>query len=677
MNRLSTSSRSGVPFSRRVLLTLGSLALVFLSILPVLNAQERSEGDLPVIEPRLTRIIGSDTLQIGEAALSPDGRWVVYSATSPGGRYLWVISSEGGEPSRLVETRDVSGPAWFPDGDRIAYRSDQLRAILTVPFDGGTGRASGAPRRVTLDDTPRSFRLSPDARWIAYRFGPMGDMVIKVIPSNGGTARTVGEPSHMLFVTDWSRDGRFIYYTVQEPEAPDARHLMRVSVEGGISQRVEREPTGDAAPAVPYRVGSTAGSDGAGSHREIRTYDGRPVASFQLPQDARVAFFLPPFSQDGRHLLSVVSNTAFAIRLLPIAGGTPRQLGEARAWESPLGWSPDGEEVLFASALNGRTAIMSAPVEGGAAREIAPMPVRGRRRGDLWAHPVTFSPDGRYLTYSTPTPGSTDRTLVVRSMANGEDRVITNSLFYHEAAYLVGPGGTSNTAGDEFLYLERNGDQVELRATPPVGPSRLLRSFPLAEGQWAKGVFGDRVAYAADEEQGEGLFEGLPPGRIVVAQGPGGIPREVASPESVIFGDIVWSPDGRWIAATTYVVAEPVEESEMKVLVVGVGPDGEVTVPARLIDTPIGGAGAFDLRWLPDGSAVILTGQFPPEYELDVWLIPVQNGGRPQVLTRDEMDERGFNTLSPDGKYVAYQVSFSRGSSLWLADLGGAWMRER
>lgn len=688
MNRLSTSSRSGVPLTRRVLITLGILTLVLLSILPGLNAQEGSAGDLPVIEPRLTRIIGSDTLQIGEAALSADGRWVVYSATSPGGSNLWVISSEGGEPSRLTETRDVSEPAWFPDGGRIAYRSAPPGAqatILTVPFDGETGRASGAPRRVTLDWAHQGFRISPDARSIAYRTGIPGAVVIKVIPSNGGTARIVGEPSQMLFIADWSVDGKFIYYRAQEPEAPSTWSVKRVSVEGGVSQNVEREPTGDAAPAVPFRVrtAAAAGSGGEGSPLEIQTYDGRPVARLGLPQNARAARWIPPFSQDGRHLLTVVSDVARSVRLLPIEGGPPRQLGEASGGEYLLGWSPDGEEVLFASVLNGRTAIMSAPVEGGAAREISPMPDRGPSVSDRWANPVTFSPDGRYLTYSTPTPGSTDRTLVVRSMANGEDRVITNSLFYHEAFRLVGPGGTSNRAGDEFLYLERNGDQVELKATPPVGPSRLLRSFPLAEGQWGKGVFGDRVAYAAgDEEPGEGISSRWPPPRIVVAQGPGGVPREVASLEAATFDDIVWSPDGRWIAATTFVIGDPEEASAVdeggyiKVLVVGVGPDGEVTVPARLIDTPTTGS-AWDLRWLPDGSAVILYGQSLPDFAFDIFLVPVQNGGRPQVLTRDETGGIGFNTLSPDGKYVAYQTSVRRGSSLWLADLGDAWWRER
>ncbi len=112
------------------------------------------------------------------------------------------------------------------------------------------------------------------------------------------------------------------------------------------------------------------------------------------------------------------------------------------------------------------------------------------------------------------------------------------------------------------------------------------------------------------------------------------------------------------------------------VLVVGVGTDGEVSVPARLIDTPID-LTAWALRWLPDGSAVTLYGQSPPDLDFDIWLVPVQNGGRPQVLTRDETNGIGFNTVSPDGKYVAYQTSVRRGSSLWLADLGDAWWRER
>jgi Tol biopolymer transport system component len=107
-----------------------------------------------------------------------------------------------------------------------------------------------------------------------------------------------------------------------------------------------------------------------------------------------------------------------------------------------------------------------------------------------------------------------------------------------------------------------------------------------------------------------------------------------------------------------------------------VTPDGEVSSPARLIDTPIIWA-AWALNWLPDGSAVTLTGQSPPSGRFDVWLVPVQNGGRPVALTRDDPSDIGYNVLSPDGRYVAYRTWVERGSSLWLADLGDALTRER
>jgi Tol biopolymer transport system component len=136
----------------------------------------------------------------------------------------------------------------------------------------------------------------------------------------------------------------------------------------------------------------------------------------------------------------------------------------------------------------------------------------------------------------------------------------------------------------------------------------------------------------------------------------------------VAFDDVVWSHDGRWIAATTYVA---VETGYIKVLVVGVTPEGDVSTPARFIDTPIIGS-AWGLRWLPDGSAVTLYGQSEPDWGFDMWLVPVRNGGRPVQLTRDEHDGIGLNTLSPDGRHIAYQAFVPGGSSLWIADLGDA-----
>jgi len=536
---------------------------------------------------------------------------------------------------------------------------------MTVPFDGQRGQLAGPAQRVTLDVALPWYRLSPDGRSIAYRSHDDEGMILRVIPSNGGTARTLDAPPGLALLMDWSADGQYVYYGAL-PSNSQQGGAYRIAVDGGDPEPAGQFQTGPTAPQVPFLAQPVPSVD---PPFLVGRYDGRPVARMALPHNASLQQHGRTFTPDGKLLLAVVSNTANPMRLIPVAGGAPRQLGEARAWESPLGWSPDGSEVLFAAQLNGRQAIMSAPVAGGAAREVGPMPDRGPPTRSHWAYPITFSSDGRYLSYSRPTPDSEDRTFVVRPVAGGDERVVTTALAYHSAFRLVGPGGTPNIAGTDFLYLERRGEQVELRATPAQGSSRLLRSFAASDVGQGKpiGVFEDRIAFV---EGGFSFETGAKPARILVARSVRGEPRVVADvPGAIAFDDVQWSPDGHWIAATTFVANS--DEGYIKVLVVGVAPDGSVSTPPRLIDTPTTGS-AWGLRWLPDGSAVTLYGQSAPDMGFDIYLIPVRNSGRPVSLTRDDPGEIGFNLLSPDGRYVAYQARVARGTSLWLADLGDA-----
>jgi Tol biopolymer transport system component len=204
------------------------------------------------------------------------------------------------------------------------------------------------------------------------------------------------------------------------------------------------------------------------------------------------------------------------------------------------------------------------------------------------------------------------------------------------------------------------------------GPSRLLRAFPASEAKWPKGVSGEWVAWGILESGSDRNGQG-PRSRIVAAKGPNGIPKELAVIDGGSgFDDIVWSADGRWIAATAYIGRG--DEAEMKILVVGVTPDGDVSVPARLIEPPIVPA-AWGLRWLPDASAVTVYAQSRPDWTFHLWLVPLQNGAPPVHLSRDETVPILTNILSPDGEYIAYQVNVERGSSLWLADFGDALSR--
>ena len=631
---------------------------------PLVRGAPSDGPSLPVIEPRLTRIIGSDTLQIRQPARSPDGRWVAYVAQGS----VWIVSSEGGASRRLVDVPDHTEPTWFPGGERIAFfrgGDNDSSGVMTVPFDVRRGQASGQLQRITTGQPGRGFRISPDGRWIAYRqWSDSAGMAIKVIPANGGADRTIYVADGRVFLMDWSADGRYIYFhrgpCCPVPVGGVPGRIFRVAVQGTPPEQILQPPSGPSAPEVPYQVVQASDGPTYPPEFQLQTFDGRPVASIALPQNAGTEDAGRTFAADGRHLLTVVSGGVAAIRLVPVTGRTPRQLGEARAGEWPLGWSSDGSDVFFATPREGRLAIMRTPVTGGAAREVGPLPERGPSSIDNWANPITFSVDGQYLAYSRPIPGQRDRTFVIRPVAGGDEQIVSRALFRHSDFRLAGPGGTPNIAGGDYLYLEHQGDQVQLRATPPAGSSRLIRSFPVADAGVAMGVFGNRVAYAQK-------------GRIFVADGPDGAAKEVAaSPNVQAFDDVVWSPDGRWIAASAYIGTR--RSYALKVLVVGVTPEGDVFAPARLIDTPIIYA-FWGLQWLPDGTAVTVTGQSPPNGRFDIWLVPLQNGGSSVALTSGEQDAIGYKLLSPDGRHVLYRAHIARGSSLWLVDLGDALSR--
>jgi len=663
------SSRSGILQAPALF-----IAMVF-ALAPGLSAQDRVGEALPVIEPRLTRILGSDTIQIYQAALSPDGRWVAFSQLpDETTASIWIVPSGGGEPRRLVEASGVHDPVWSPDGTRFFYLSRITATIMAAPFDAGSGRLSGPPQRITLEPAFMNFSLSPDGKWLAYKNWAedpsAGRMVIRVIPSSGGTPHGIGDPADLIWLWAWSEDGRYLNYNAQTRDAPNLWRTFRAPAEGGPAEEVTLPPQGSSAPSLPYRVVPAEGEAAGNTPLEVQAWGGEGVARLALPHGASVKGPAPAISPDGQHVLVVVSNTATPVRVVPVAGGPARQLGEARSTEFPLGWSPDGSEVLFSTPLDGRMAIMSAPVAGGAAREVGPLPARGPLPTNHWGLPITFTSDGEYLAYSRPTEGGTDRTLVVRPMAGGEERVITNA--YIDAGHrLGGPGGTAHLAGNEFLYLERKGDRKELRATTPFGESRLIRSFPGSEENLPRGVFGTRVAFTS---QSALAGDADHPSPIFVSDGPDGVAKEVANLPGVSgYDDIAWSPDGHWIAATAY-ASSGEDDNTIKILLVGVTAEGEVSTPARLIDTPIIWA-AWALRWLPDGSAVTLTGQSPPNGRFDIWMVPVRSQGRAVALTRDDPDGIGFNVLSPDGRYVAYEAFVERGGSLWLADLGDALKR--
>jgi Tol biopolymer transport system component len=132
-------------------------------------------------------------------------------------------------------------------------------------------------------------------------------------------------------------------------------------------------------------------------------------------------------SPDGRSLaVSAQSQTdpASAIYIVPIEGGTPRQITQ----NSPSywhGWSPDGKTLAFTGQRKGEFDIYTVPVAGGSERRLTT--AQGLDDGP------DYSPDGAYIYFNSERTGSMQ---IWRMKADGsqQEQVVkddTNDWFPH------------------------------------------------------------------------------------------------------------------------------------------------------------------------------------------------------------------------------------------------------
>ena len=243
-----------------------------------------------------------------------------------------------GRPGRVRHRRPVSDRAWLDldaRGTRQARRLDWTNARITKVTESGKA-TYGA--------------ISPDGRYVAYveNDGDEYSLWVKQIATDG---RTQVVPRQPLVLTNlsFSPDGEYIYFARGTPRR-GGFVLSRVPAIGGLETPILDDvdtPISFSPDGREFVFMRGAGTEthivvaaaGGGSQRILATRKS-PLA---------FSFVAPDWSPDGKVVAASAidgSNGSQSIVLLPVDGGSSRELYASDSRLGRVRWLPDGSGLL-------------------------------------------------------------------------------------------------------------------------------------------------------------------------------------------------------------------------------------------------------------------------------------------------------------------------------------------
>jgi Tol biopolymer transport system component len=454
----------------------------------------------------------------------------------------------------------------------------------------------------------------------------------------------------------WSSDGKRILAVVSDGEV---QQIVWISASDGSLQSIASfsgEGLGypgkfDISPDGHFIAYDRLQADDT-SHRDIFAFDTINNSEFPVvehPSNEKLLGWTP----DGQHLLFASDRTGiWDAWLQTVTGGRPQgfpklvkqDMGQVR----PIGSTPSGSYYYARERILQDVFVAKLDLDTGAVLS-EPLPVR--QTGATSCH--DWSPDGQYLAYCERRPDGS-QVIHIRTLSTGQEQVLADSLpdirwlcwSLDGRSILMDGAQRGDSQGVIFSVDAQTGERSDLlRSETDV----LIRPEMSPDGRT---LFFDRV----DPESGDM--------RLVARDLQSGREKELFRTESpALISGAALSPDGRRFVLSVLPSGFGAEGPVLKIVSAAGGQATELLQFNRSERLR-----AVGVTWMPDSQNVIFWKWFQGDRELELWRVSAE-GGTPEKLwvPKNQGIGPGHMRVHPDGQRVAFQGR-STARAVWVME---------
>jgi Tol biopolymer transport system component len=412
---------------------IGSLVVIIVILLNLINTTSENKTIVPLYK-QLTF-----TGNASHPAISPDGKFISYvNRQSNKEQNVMIQDLSSGQSIKIFNGRNCYNLKWSPDGSELLLR-DREQGSFVLSRLGGTphrvrvgerhtwshdgaqfARIRTAKKEIEIENKTSGERTSIPLEgtftWIDdVDWSPAGNLLLFITSDveepyaiwtttlDGTSQIKVLEDDVQIFSPRWSSNGDAIYY-LRSKEQVKELWKIRVSSENGKSKGSPSlllhglktgkcfDITRDGKKLLYSQELQFANLwrttiEGEGKDLKIRT---------NKLTEGTLLNVSPSISPDRKTIAySRGDNNKANIFLIPIQGGTLRQLTFLDSYNTNPVWSPNGEEIAFGSDQGGAYKVWKVKVSGGTLFQF----VKSQLSGDTYS--LAWAP-GQHILYQRP-----------------------------------------------------------------------------------------------------------------------------------------------------------------------------------------------------------------------------------------------------------------------------------